>query len=96
MRSRTAAAIYGENGLHRVKSAGINGGSRVKVTAELISWADIIFVMEPEQDEYIRHEFASAIGHREIINLNIGDHYYFMEPALVDLLKERIDPCLEQ
>jgi protein-tyrosine phosphatase len=95
MRSRTAEAVYAAGGLHNVQSAGIARSAKVKLTADLVQWADMIFVMEEEQEEYIRENFPDAIGHREIIILDIGDHYYFMEPALVDLLKERIDPHLE-
>jgi predicted protein tyrosine phosphatase len=95
MRSRTAEAIYAGKSAHNVQSAGVASTAKVKLTAELIHWADMIFVMEEEQEEYIRENFPDAIGHREIIILDIGDHYYFMEPALTDILKERIDPHLE-
>ena len=82
--------------LHKAKSAGVAHNSKVKVTTELIQWADIIFVMETEHKEYLISEFPSDIGFREIVILGIEDYYYFMEPELVELIKMKVDPNLEQ
>jgi protein-tyrosine phosphatase len=95
MRSRTAEAIYSADGRHNAKSAGILRGAKVMVTAELIRWSDIIFVMEDEQKYSILEDFPGEIGHREIVVLDIHDYYYFMEPELVELIKIRVSPHLE-
>ena len=94
MRSRTAEAIYNENSLHKAKSAGVAHNSKVKVTPDLIHWSDIIFVMEEEQKKYLTSEFPADIGFREIIILGIEDYYYFMDPELVELIKDKVDPYL--
>jgi predicted protein tyrosine phosphatase len=95
MRSRTAESVYSSDDRYNARSAGTGKTAKVKVTAEMIKWADIIFVMEEEQELYIKEEFGQEVGHREIITLGIYDTYYFMEPALVDLIKEKVEPYLE-
>jgi len=96
MRSRTAEAIYNGSSQHRAKSAGVAHNSKVNVTPNLIHWADIIFVMEEEHKEYLTREFPADIGFREIIILGIDDFYYYMDPELVTLIKDKVDPYLEQ
>ena len=95
MRSRTAELVYAQNGKYEVKSAGVTKGAKVKVTSELLHWADMIFVMEEEQQKFLLKKFPEDIGFREIIILDIPDTYYIMEPELVDLIKERVAPYLE-
>ena len=62
----------------------------VKLTGELILWADLIFVMESEFEEYIKNTFPEVASSKKIICLNIPDNYYFMEPALIELIKSRV------
>jgi predicted protein tyrosine phosphatase len=95
MRSRTAESVYSENNIHRAKSAGIAKSSGVRINSGLLHWADIIFVMEAEQKEFLINYFPSDIGHREIVILDIHDYYYFMEPELIELIKSKVDPYLE-
>lgn len=95
MRSRTAETIYNTDGIHNAKSAGIIIGAKVMLSSELIRWSDIVFVMEEEQKLYLTEEFPGSIGHREIVVLDIHDYYYFMEPELVELLKTRVSPHVE-
>jgi predicted protein tyrosine phosphatase len=96
MRSRTAETIYAENPFHKAKSAGVTKGAKVKVTSELLHWADMIFVMEDEHEEYLREEFWNEIRYREVINLDICDNYYFMDPELIELIKTNVSPYLER
>jgi predicted protein tyrosine phosphatase len=95
MRSRTAELVYAQTGLHDVRSAGVTKSAKVKVTSDLLHWADLIFVMEEEQQKFLLKKFPADIGFREIIILDIPDTYYIMEPELVDLIKERVAPHLE-
>lgn len=94
VRSRTAEKIFGKGG-HKTLSAGISDDAKVLVDRSMICWADVIFVMEEEQEDNIKRRFADAIGHREIIVLDVPDSYYFMEPELVKILRERVTPHLE-
>lgn len=95
MRSRTAELVYAKSGKYEVKSAGVTKGAKVKVTSELLHWADMIFVMEEEQQKFLLKKFSTDIGFREIIILDIPDTYYIMEPELVDLITEAVSPYLE-
>ena len=95
MRSRTAETIYAENPFHKAKSAGVTKGAKVFVTSELLHWADMIFVMEEEHQEFLMKTFPSEIGFREIVILDIPDCYYIMEPELVELIKIRVSAHLE-
>ena len=95
MRSRTAELVYSNNDQYEVKSAGVTKRAKVKVTSELLRWADLIFVMEEEQRKFLLKKFPEDIGFREIIILDIPDTYYIMEPELVELIKTRATPFLE-
>ena len=96
MRSRTAELVYAQNEKYEVKSAGVTKGAKVKVTSELLHWADMIFVMEEEQQVFLLDKFPEDIGFREIVILDIPDCYYIMEPELVELIKIRVSPHLER
>ena len=95
MRSRIAELVYSQNPQYEAKSAGVTRGAKVKVTSELLHWADMIFVMEEEQRKFLLRKFPADIGFREIIILDIPDIYYIMEPELVDLIKTAVGPHLK-
>lgn len=95
VRSRTAEALYDGHGSIEAKSSGILSNSAVAITAQLVQWADILFVMEYDMKECIRENHPNAIGHREIVNLEIYDFYYFMQPELVKLIRKKVDPIVE-
>jgi predicted protein tyrosine phosphatase len=84
-----------QNGQYEARSAGVTKGAEVKVTSELLHWADLIFVMEEEQRKFLLKKFSTDIGFREIIILDIPDTYYIMEPELVDLIIEAVSPYLD-
>src|SRR5674476_318443 len=83
MRSYTAEVIYNSKGLYSAKSAGTEKTARVKVTKDLLLWADIIFTMEEKQAKYIRTEFVESVRNKKIIVFGIPNNYYFMEPELI-------------
>lgn len=90
-RSPTAEAVF--SGRHDVESmsAGLNKDSDTPLTADLVAWADIIFVMEPTHKAKIRSQFKPWLKHQRLINLDIADNYGYMDKALVRLLKERVE-----
>jgi protein-tyrosine phosphatase len=94
MRSCTAEVIYNSEGLYTAKSAGTERTARVKITKDLLLWADIIFTMEEKQAEYIRNEFIEPIRNKKIIVLGIPNNHYFMEPALIKLITNKVDHYL--
>lgn len=91
-RSPTAQKIFSDSPHLEVKSAGIFPHAIVQVSEELLEWADIIFVMEYSQTKYINKHFIGISERRPVICLNIEDEYNYMDPELVDLLKQRVTP----
>jgi predicted protein tyrosine phosphatase len=59
-RSRTAEEIYKTSQVHNVKSAGTEPSARIKVSAKLLAWADIIFVMEKRHKQRLVDNFPSV------------------------------------
>ncbi len=78
MRSRTAETIF-SNGLYSSKSAGTAYNAKVKISVELIQWADIIFTMEEKQVKFLIRKFQPEIGIKPVISLDIPDCYYYMD-----------------
>lgn len=94
MRSCTAETVYGANPVYRVKSAGIAPTAPNQVTAELLNWADMVFVMENMHRAFITEKFPDIDLSKKLIVLDIPDFFYYMEPELVELLRKKVDPHL--
>ncbi|MRR20231.1 protein tyrosine phosphatase [bacterium] len=95
MRSCTAETIYSGNPAYKVRSAGISPTAPNQITKELLQWADKVFVMENLHRAFILEKFPQADISSKLVVLGIPDFYYYMEPELIDLLKARIEPLLE-
>jgi len=90
LRSPTAEQVFsGRPGLE-VTSAGLNNSATVAVSAELIEWADIIFVMEKSLRNKISKKFKLFLKNKRVVCLDIPDEYEYMDPELVALLEERV------
>ena len=75
-------------------SAGLAADAEEECSAELVEWADIIFVMEQSQREKLQRQFRAELKSVRVICLNIRDGYRLMDPALVALLQARVGPHL--
>lgn len=73
-----------------VASAGTNHDADNPLTHELVSWADIIFVMEKTHRNKLQRKFKTALKKPRVICLDIPDDFEFMDPALVRLLEARV------
>jgi predicted protein tyrosine phosphatase len=93
-RSPTAEALYGGRSDLEVRSAGITRDARVPLTAELLQWADAVYVMEEMHRQHIERAFPALARTKRIVCLDIPDRYYYMEPDLVALLEDRLQPEL--
>lgn len=90
LRSPTAEQIFsGWPGIE-VDSAGTNNDAENPLTAELVSWADVIVVMEKTHRNKLQRKFRSALSGQRVICLDIPDDYEFMDPALVNLIKAKM------
>jgi predicted protein tyrosine phosphatase len=94
MRSRTAESIYSDDSRYIVKSAGISKNAQVKLSEDLIIWADIVFVMENKFKDIIVDLYPIEFISTKIVSLDIPDNYYFMETLLVELIKSRVNSFL--
>lgn len=89
-RSLTAEKIYKTNPDFNVKSAGTENSARVKINAQLLVWADIIFVMEKHHKEKLVQKFPQETDNKEIIILEIPDIYEFMDKELIEEIKDSV------
>ena len=90
LRSPTAEHIFSGRPDLEVSSAGTNNDAENPITAELVDWADLIFVMERAHRNKLQKRFYSALKHKRIVCLEIPDEYEFMDPDLVRLLEARL------
>jgi predicted protein tyrosine phosphatase len=94
-RSRTAETLFGNHPAHQVRSAGTEPGARIRVSEGLVSWAELIFVMEKKHRTRLREAFPSAMEGREVVVLEIPDDYEYMDAELVQMLEASVRPYLD-
>jgi predicted protein tyrosine phosphatase len=94
-RSPTAEQVFSQWPGVECASAGVHDSADVPLSAELIEWADVVFVMEKAQRNKLSAKFRACLHAKRIVVLGIPDDYGFMEPALVRLLEKKVSPYLE-
>ena len=94
-RSRTAEELLRGRPGYDVKSAGIEPGARVRVTAGMLGWADVIFVMERKHADYLRAKFPEALAGKPLHCLRIPDDFEFMDDELVAALQASLQMHLK-
>lgn len=90
LRSPTAEQVFSAWPNIEASSAGTNNDAENPLSAELIEWADIIFVMEKTHRTKLQTRYRTALKNKRLICLDIPDNYTFMEPALVQLLEKKV------
>lgn len=88
--SPTAEQIFADYPGIECASAGLNRGADHPLTPELVSWADLIFVMESVHKSKLSAGFRQQLGKTRVICLDIPDQYPYMHPELVRLLTDKI------
>jgi predicted protein tyrosine phosphatase len=96
MRSPTAEAVFSSYEGVEALSAGTAPDAETPVSADLIEWADIIFVMERIHRKRLMGTFNSLLQNKRIIVLGIRDDYAYMEPKLIDILKSKVSAHLPE
>jgi len=94
LRSPTAEEIFATVPGWEVQSAGVSPDAEVRLTAEMVEWADVVFVMEEIHRAKLNRQFGSRLRAKRIVCLNISDEYEFMQPELIELLKRRVSLTL--
>ena len=94
LRSPTAERLYSQTPGFDVASAGLNNDAVVRVTPDLLSCADRIFVMEKSHRNRLSRKFRDSLRGTVVTCLDIPDEFDFMEPALLQILERRLTPHL--
>lgn len=94
LRSPTAENIFSNYKEIKTLSAGIDKDAESIVSAEDISWADIIFAMEKRHKFVLQNRFRELLSNKKIVVLNIPDRFEFMDPNLISILKKKMKPYL--
>ena len=90
LRSPTAEQIFSDWPGIETQSAGLGNEAGNPVSPELLAWSDLIFVMEKSHRNKLSKKFRSFLSNKRVICLDIPDEYEFMDPVLVQLLKEKV------
>jgi predicted protein tyrosine phosphatase len=94
LRSPTAEQVFSRRPDIEVDSAGTNHDADNPLTAELVEWADIIFVMEKTHRSKLQQRYRPQLKKARVICLDIPDEYAFMDPMLVRLLETKVSRYL--
>ena len=90
LRSPTAEQVFSTWPGIEVASAGLNEDAETPVSAELLEWAQIIFVMEKAHRNRLAKKFKASMKDQRVICLDIPDEYEFMDPELVKRLQATV------
>lgn len=86
-RSKTAEEIFKDK--FETKSMGLYNEN--PVSEKELSWADVVFVMEDAHRKEIAKRFPGLYMEKRILSLNIPDIYYYNQPELVEILRQKVD-----
>ena len=94
-RSPTAEQVFGNlSDEWQTKSAGILPSSgRNALTQRVIDWADLILVMESQHADHIQANYNANPDKIKV--LNVPDIYVRNDPELIQELKKKVLPILE-
>ena len=90
LRSPTAEHVFADWPGVATASAGLNRHADHPLTPELLEWADLIFVMEQRHRAKLSETFQPSLKGRRVVCLDIPDDFEYMDPALVQLLRNRV------
>lgn len=93
-RSPTAEAVYQNDPRVQVRSAGTSTAARTRVSEKLLRWADLVCVMEFKHKRRLQDHFPEVARDLNIEVLDIPDDFQFMDPELVALIQDRVEPLI--
>ena len=93
-RSPTAEQLFAGHPGIDCASAGLSPESDTPISAELVEWASLVFVMEKVHKAKLSAQFNAQLTGKRVVCLGIPDNYKFMDPALIKLLKAKVTPHL--
>lgn len=93
-RSPTAEQIWRKHPALNVRSAGTSSNARHSISINDVEWAHVIFVMEEKHKVQITNKFRRATVNKPIYVLDIPDDYRYMDPELIELLRQSVQSIL--
>jgi predicted protein tyrosine phosphatase len=94
-RSPTGETIWRKHPKINARSAGTSPNARKTVSADDIRWADVVFTMEKKHKNRLMAEYPRLLTYKQIYVLDIPDEYQYMDPELVEMLKESVGSYLD-
>jgi predicted protein tyrosine phosphatase len=88
-RSRTGAEMYARKG-YETDYAGIYSDTR-PLTAEMLEWADLVFVFERNQLDVIKARWPDLAFAKPIVNLGVNDFYCHGDPELKAIIRKGVE-----
>jgi len=92
LRSPTAEQVFSNRPGFEVASAGTDRSAGTPVSADVIEWADVIFVMERAHRNKLSRNFRAHLKNKRVICLDIPDDFEYMDPALIRILETKVGP----
>ena len=90
-RSPTAEKIYATDRRINARSRGTRRKAVRTVRGDDLKWADMVLVMEPKHAQQLRSRFPGETAAADIRVLDIPDEYRFMDPELIQLIRDSVD-----
>lgn len=90
-RGPTAERIFRDDARFSVRARGLSPQSPRQISLADVAWADRIFVMEAKHRARLVERFRDDLHAKPVDVLDIPDDYRFMDPELVELLRERVE-----
>src|SRR5262245_26465997 len=87
-RSATAERMFCKRRDLDVRSAGTAEDALVRVTERMLDWAEKILVMDSKEVEALKRMFPGHPALDRLVCLDIPDEFVFLQPQLVELLRE--------
>lgn len=95
-RSPTAEKMYERRELVNVRSRGTSRKAVRSVCSADLKWADVLFVMETKHREKLLAQFPGELKFMETHVLDIPDDYKFMDEGLIRLIRDSVEPFLQE
>ena len=95
LRSPTAETVFAGYPGVEVDSAGLSPDAELRLSAEQVEWADVIFVMEDVHRQRLNKAFGNLLAGKRVVVLGIPDEFEYMDPVLAEMLKVRCAPYLK-
>jgi predicted protein tyrosine phosphatase len=93
-RSPTGERIWRNHSRVDARSGGTADSARHQVTESDVDWADVVTAMEHKHKARLVPAFPSEMASKSVHMLDIPDDDRFMDPELVDLLRQPVAEIL--